>query len=64
MNKKSRSRVQRYPFAGVLTVIPLRITWIVLSILLRHLSALGGSRVRALAGTDGPDQILIERTSA
>jgi|GEM_PF-3455409 len=64
MNKKSRSRVQRYPFAGVLTVIPLWITWIVLSILFRQLSPLGGPWVRALAGTDGPDQILFERTSA
>jgi len=51
MNKKSGSRVQRYLFAGVLTVIPLWITWIVLSFLFRQLSSLGDPWVRALANT-------------
>lgn len=51
MNKKSGSRVQRYLFAGVLTVIPLWITWIVLSFFFRQLSSLGGPWVRALANT-------------
>lgn len=51
MSKKSGSRVQRYLFAGVLTVIPLWITWIVLSFLFRQLSSLGDPWVRALAST-------------
>ena len=51
MNKKSGSRVQRYLFAGVLTVIPLWITWIVLSFLFRQLSSLGDPWIRALART-------------
>lgn len=51
MAKKSRSRVQRYLLAGVLTIIPLWITWIVLSFLFRQLSALGGPWVKAVAGT-------------
>ena len=48
---KTRSRVQRYLLAGVLTIIPLWITWIVLSFLFRQLSALGGPWVKALAST-------------
>lgn len=51
MAKKSRSRIQRYLLAGVLTIIPLWITWIVLSFLFRQLSALGGPWVKAVAGT-------------
>ena len=51
MSKKSGSRVQRYLFAGVLTIIPLWITWIVLSFLFRQLSSLGDPWVRALANT-------------
>lgn len=51
MNKKSGSRVQRYLFAGVLTIIPLWITWIVLSFLFRQLSSLGDPWIRALART-------------
>lgn len=51
MSKKSGSRVQRYLLAGVLTVIPLWITWIVLSFLFRQLSTLGGPWVNALAAT-------------
>jgi len=51
MSKKSRSRVQRYLLAGVLTIIPLWITWIMLSFLFRQLSSLGDPWVRALAGT-------------
>ena len=53
MATKTRSRVQRYLLAGVLTIIPLWITWIVLSFLFRQLSALGGPWVKALAGTLG-----------
>ena len=51
MSKKSGSRVQRYLVAGVLTVIPLWITWIVLSFLFKQLSALGNPWVNALAKT-------------
>jgi uncharacterized membrane protein len=51
MSKKSGSRVQRYMLAGVLTIIPLWITWVVLSFLFKLLSSLGGPWVRALAGT-------------
>lgn len=51
MSKKSGSRVQRYLLAGVLTAIPLWITWIVLSFLFRQLSTLGGPWVNALAAT-------------
>ena len=51
MATKTRSRVQRYLLAGVLTIIPLWITWIVLSFLFRQLSALGGPWVKALAST-------------
>lgn len=51
MSKKTGTRVQRYLFAGVLTVVPLWITWIVLSFLFRQLSALGGPWVNAVAAT-------------
>lgn len=51
MRKKGRSRVQRYLLAGLLTIIPLWITWIVLSFLFRQLSSLGGPWVKALAST-------------
>jgi uncharacterized membrane protein len=51
MSKKSGSRVQRYMLAGVLTIIPLWITWVVLSFLFKLLSSLGDPWVRALAGT-------------
>lgn len=51
MAKKRGSQIQRYLLAGVLTMVPLWITWIVLSFLFRQLSALGGPWVKALAIT-------------
>ena len=51
MSKKSGSRVQRYMLAGVLTIIPLWITWVVLSFLFKLLSSLGDPWVRSLAST-------------
>lgn len=49
--RKTGSRVQRYLLAGLLTIIPLWITWLVLSFLFRQLSTLGGPWARALAAT-------------
>lgn len=51
MAKRTGKRAQRYLLAGLLTVVPLWITWIVLSFLFRQLSSLGGPWVRALAAT-------------
>ncbi len=42
-------RAQRYLLAGVLTLIPLWVTWIVFEFILRQLSRLGMPWVRALA---------------
>jgi len=43
------SRAQRYLLAGVLTLIPLWVTWIVFEFIFRQLSRLGMPWVRALA---------------
>jgi uncharacterized membrane protein len=51
MSKKSGSRVQRYMLAGVLTIIPLWITWVVLSFLFKLLSSLGDPWARAVAAS-------------
>ncbi len=51
MAKKRGSHIQRYLLAGILTMVPLWITWIVLSFLFRQLSTLGGPWVRALSIT-------------
>ena len=51
MAKKRGSHIQRYLLAGILTVVPLWITWIVLSFLFRQLSTLGGPWVKALSIT-------------
>ncbi len=45
----SVGRLQRYLFAGVLTVIPIWITWVVFGFVLRQLSRFGTPWVRALS---------------
>ena len=55
MSTKGQDRfslhIQRYMITGVLTLVPLWITWVVFDFILRQLSKLGMPWVRALSKT-------------